>query len=255
MHSHNNVSPLTRKLTAVILLLITVVVAGRWLGQTKTSWQTGAFKPVVINPKGLAFMPLFDDSDSYPGPPFPPTSTPVPPGVWYPIPPGIPYEVVTLTSAPDADILTVLQGELDSHNVAALAVRAVDMVPFIVYQEERCRDAVYSYLDLQNALAGLFAAGSIAKIQGYFRQADTAGNRDLAIIVSGWQGTVPFPNHTPDPNLPWCDHWPTSPSLWSMMKIGNDPAWRWEDWWPGEYDSLVRYYADLLESTYYVIRP
>ena len=187
--------------------------------------------------------------DGYPPPEatYLPSPSPVPPGAYYPIPDGIQHQVVTLQSAPDSDLLAVLQAELDAEQADALADRASE--PFTLGLGEPCANAVWRD-QLADVLDGLFAAGSQPMIQGYFRTEDGVGQRILSIVVAPWQGDVDIPTPVP---APWCDKWPIEPSVWVLEEHYDTGTWAWSSWWPGTYDTIVRRRAAY--STYYVVRP
>lgn len=197
-----------------------------------------------------AFLPAIQ---GYPGPTILPPPTQVAPGDEYPIPSGISYEVVTIGTAPDSDLLSQLKDELDNQNASHLAGRLVD--PFHLMVSEGCDNGGLSQAKLESGLSSLFSGGSIPIIQGYYRTSDALGRKSVRIYVTGWQGTVPIPGFTPQPEpaSPLCNNWPIAPAEWGLYYTPNSSTWWWEDWRWGSYESLLRFRAGM--GTYYVIRP
>lgn len=197
-----------------------------------------------------AFLPAIQ---GYPGPTILPPPTEVPPGDEYPIPSGITHEVVTIGTAPDSDLLSQLKDELDTDNASHLAARLVD--PFHLQIAEGCANGGLSQAKLESGLSSLFSGGSVPTIQGYFRQSDALGRKSVRVYVTGWQGTVPIPGFTPEPEpaSPLCNNWPIAPAEWGLYYTPDSSTWWWEDWRSGRYESLVRSRAGM--GTYFVIRP
>jgi hypothetical protein len=187
-------------------------------------------------------------------PPPGPSPTPYPLCGWYSVPTWLTdVEEVTLAASPDADFLVPLQAALDKGDATALTsmawrglgVTVSDDCPRVVYEDE-----------LRDALDILFDAGSCPRIQGYYRFSDSKTRRSLTLFVSGWQGTVRWPDWTPEPEeITPCDRWPVGTVPWELGQSG-DGEWVWSFWGPrGGYSALVRYYSHDGHGTYYALRP
>ncbi len=196
--------------------------------------------------------------EAYPPPGQPPTSPLSPDSQGYlPVPDGVGYVTSTLAASPYADLLASLQNDLDARNAPALADRVSADRPLRLFGVEELGSAAGEAIDPATAtmlLTGFFEAGSQPLVQGYFASSDDAGLVTLHAVLYPFTGAVPFPTPA-DPTWgpPVPETVPAGAALWTFT--GNaDQGWQWENWVYGDYELLVRRYAEP-DQEYTAIRP
>ncbi len=246
MHAHHDPK---RLITILATAVLVIALALAWSSVVLVPVTGPTSRPAEAGLLARSFMPV---AGPYPGPTYAPTRTPVPAGQYYPIPDGLQYTIVSLDTSLDADVLVGLQGELSGGDAVSLSGRTANPLKIAIGGEE-CKNGV-SPAELEAVLTGLFGAGSIPLIQGYYRQELYGGStRILSIVIAGWQGSIPVPSYTPTPMTPWCDLWPTRPSVWTASVSDDETDWHWSEWESGPYEAIVQRYSG--SGIYYVIRP
>ncbi len=253
----------------LLVLIVVAVVAGLAASGRLPLLGGGGTEPGTVAERGYPPAAQPEIAEGYPeavpageeGYP-PPGQTPAAPlspdsQGYLPVPDGVRYVTSTLGASPYADLLVPLQEELGARNAPALAARVSPDRPLRLFGVDELDSAAGEAVDgatIENMLTAFFEAGSEPLIQGYFAAADEAGLVTVHAILHPFSGEVPFPTPS-DPNWgpPVPETLPEGAALWTF--VGEPEGdWQWGNWVYGDYEALVRRYAEP-DKEYTAVRP